>query len=390
MVQSRTQKPSRGRATAKPAAKASLPGRVVLVMQGGGALGAYPVGVYQALSEAGIEPDWVIGTSIGAINAALIAGNPPARRLERLNAFWSGVEQNAAAHAVGFPGLGSLFANLTTMAQGIPTFFTPNPKAWLGPNAAVGLDDAAYYTTEPLRKTLAGLVDFAYLEACHTRMTVGAVNVDTGELRYFDSRDEKIAAEHVMASAALPPSFPAIRVDGEPYWDGSIYSNTPIEAVLDDNPRSDSIIFTTHMWNPGGPEPESLWQVMGRQKEIQFASRSDSHIARQKQIHHLRHVIMELAKQLPAKSRASPKVRELMSWGCHTTMHIVQLVAPRLEGEDQLKDIDFTPFGIRTRREAGYLDTQRILARAPWHGKAGRMEGVIIHEARSRLGRAYG
>src|SRR6266571_9211939 len=344
-----------------------LPGQVVLVLQGGGALGAYQVGVYQALHEAGIEPDWVIGTSVGAINGALIAGNAPQHRLERLHAFWDSVEQHAGIGVPEFiPGFGSTIANLTTMARGLAPFFVPNPTSLLGPHFPVGLENAAYYTTKPLRETLAELVDFDYINGRHVRLTVGAVNVNNGEMRYFDSRDEAICVEHVMASGALPPAFPAVRIDGVPYWDGGIYSNTPIEAVLDDKPRQDSLIFATHMWNPEGPEPETLWQVSGRQKDIQYASRAKSHIARQKQIHHLRHIIRELAKHVPTKTRTSPVVKELASWGCGTTMHVTRLVAPRIDREDQLKDIDFSPSGIRARREAGYTAARRIIQRAPW------------------------
>ena len=360
---------------------AGLPGQVVLVLQGGGALGAYQVGVYQAMHEAGIEPDWVIGTSIGAINAALIAGNPPERRLERLDAFWDRMQASAAsAGALDWFGLGNLAANMATVMRGIPNFFTPNLHALRGSTAALGVESASYYSTAPLRATLNSLVDFDYLGECRTRMTVGAVNVCSGHMRYFDNREERLSAEHVMASGALPPAFGAIRIDGEPYWDGGIYSNTPIEAVLDDKPRRDSVIFAVNVWHQTGPEPASIQQVMGRQKDIQFASRADSHIARQKQIHRLRHVIRELYEQIPAAKRSSPLVKELAAWGCGTTMHVAHLLAPRVDSEDHTKDIDFTPAGIRARREAGHADTRSMLERAPWEQAAANpIEGVIEH-----------
>lgn len=372
-------------------AKRALPGQVVLVLQGGGALGAYQAGVYQALHEAGIEPDWVIGTSIGAINASLIAGNPPERRLQRLNDFWQAMERGSSATnpygafgLVGgwldFFGLGRNAATFNTVMRGIPDFFAPNLHAWRGQMASLGVEKAAYYSTAPLRDTLAGLVDFDYLCQCRTRMTVGAVNVVTGHMRYFDTRHEPLTVEHVMASGALPPAFAAIRIEGQPYWDGGIYSNTPIEAVLDDKPRRDALIFAVNVWHQTGPEPESIWQVMGRQKDIQYASRADSHIARQKQIHRLRHVIRELAKEVPAARREAAKVKELTAWGCGTTMHVAHLLAPRLEGEDHTKDIDFTPEGVRARREAGLADTRRMLQRAPWVDcEADPIEGVIEH-----------
>ena len=358
-----------------------LPGQVVLVLQGGGALGAYQVGVYEALHEAGIEPDWVIGTSIGAINAALIAGNPPGKRMERVREFWQRVEQDAGYDFLRWwTGLTNISTNLTTVARGIPCFFVPNPAAWLGTHVPLGVCNAAYYSTEPLRETLAELVELDCNHKGRTRLTVGAVNARTGEMRYFDSRSHPISLDHILASGALPPAFPAVRIDDDPYWDGGIYSNTPIEAVLDDNPRRDSVIFTVNVWNPVGTEPASVWDVMGRTKDIQYASRATSHIARQKQIHHLRHIIRELAKRVPDGERGSAEVRELAGWGCGTTLHVVRLDAPMLDGEDHTKDIDFTREGIGMRWRTGYDDTRRMLARSPWNTPVDPVEGVVIHE----------
>ena len=351
-----------------PAAK----GQVVLVLQGGGALGAYQAGVYQALHEAGIEPDWVIGTSIGAINGALIAGNTAQHRLDRLREFWKRIEHD------------SPYASAAIVAYGIRAFFVPRLPAFGGVHAQVGLDRASYYSTAPLRATLAELVSLECLNAKRMRLTVGAVNVRTGAMRYFDSRERALGIDHVMASGALPPAFPAVRIDGEAYWDGGVYSNTPIEAVLDDNPRRDSVIFGVNVWQPSGAEPQSIWQAMGRQKDIQYASRADSHIARQKQIHRLRHVIRELTQHLtPEKQR---QLRELSSWGCGTTMHVVRLLAPSLDSEDYLKDIDFTQAGIRARWEAGFADTLRMIERAPWELEVDPMDGVVVHELSSRTG----
>jgi NTE family protein len=360
----------------------AMPGQVVLVLQGGGALGAYQVGVYRALHERGIAVDWVIGTSIGAINGALIAGNRPEHRLERLSAFWDRIERASPADALRlWPAAHSVAANLDTLLRGVPGFFAPNPGAWLGPLAPLGVEAASYYLTAPLHDTLMSLVDFECIARRETRLTVGAVNVRTGTMRYFDSRDGRIGPEHVMASGAMPPAFPAIRIDGEPYWDGGIYSNTPIEAVLDDHPRRDSVIFSVNVWQPDGDEPRSIWQVMGRQKDIQYASRADSHIARQQQIHHLRHVIRELSRQLAPKQRESALGRELASWGCSTTMHVVRLLAPGLDDEDHTKDIDFSAAGILARRQAGYQDTLKVLDAAPWQAAVDPIEGVVVHLA---------
>jgi NTE family protein len=375
-----SRKPARTSRNDPATRRSALPGQVVLVLQGGGALGAYQAGVYEALHEAGVEPDWVIGTSIGAINASLICGNAPEQRLARLQDFWSRVEQHAGDGLVGLTGLANVSANLTTITQGIPSFFVPNPLAWLGAHVPLGIEGAAYYTTSPLRDTLSELVDLEFLNTCQTRLTVGAVNVASGEIRYFDSREEPVSLDHVLASGALPPAFPAVRIDGQAYWDGGIYSNTPIEAVLDDNPRRDSVIFAVQIWDPTGPEPASVWQVMGRMKDIQYASRSRSHLARQKQIHHLRHVIRELAKKLPEDLRGSAEVQELASWGCGTTIHVAWLMAPKLDGEDYTKDIDFTAAGIRARWQAGHDDTKRMLDRAPWNAPTGSDDSILIHE----------
>lgn len=369
---------------AQTPAKLQLPGQVVLVLQGGGALGAYQIGVYQAMHEAGIEPDWVIGTSIGAINAALICGNRPGDRLDRLHAFWNTVEVGGQGAFPLWPKMDSGTVNLTTMLQGVPGFFKPNPASFGNARQAVGVDAAGYYTTAPLRETLSRLVDFEYLATLPTRLTVGAVNVRTGKMRYFDSKKDKVGLDEIMASGAIPPAFPAVRIDGEAYWDGGIYSNTPIEAVLDDNPRRDSVIFAVNVWQQQGGEPASIWEVMGRQKDIQFGSRDESHIERQRQTHRLRHIIRELAKHLPVDKCAEQAVKELTAWGCGTTMHIAMLDAPQIPGEDHMKDIDFTAAGVLARRNAGYEDALQMLKRAPWQEPVDPIEGMIVHHLPSR------
>ena len=355
-----------------------LPGQVVLVLQGGGALGAFQAGVYQALHEAGIEPDWVIGTSIGAINASLIAGNPLDRRLERMEEFWRRVAHGGLRDRLaGSPFVAA--ANWMTLTQGIGPFFQPNP-AFVSLHAPLGADRAGYYSTAPLRRTLADLVDFDRINGGAVRLTVGAASVRTGEMRYFDSRDEPIDVRHVMASGALPPAFPAVRIGTELYWDGGILSNTPVEAVFDDNPRRDALVFAVHLWNPDGHEPESIWQVMNRQKDIQYASRAISHIRRQRQIHRLRHIVKELAMLLPDEVRTAPAVREMESWGCLTRMHVVRLLAPSLAGEDHTKDIDFSRQGIAARRAAGYAHARRAIEAAPWEAPVDPLEGFLLHE----------
>jgi NTE family protein len=373
---SREQAPSRG-----AVADAYEAGQVVLVLQGGGALGAYQVGVYQALHEAGIEPQWVIGTSIGAINGAIIAGNPPEHRLEKLSRFWKGVQGRSMSDFAGlWPAAASALFNAQTYAHGIAGFFSLNPFAIAGAHLPLGIERAGFYTTAPLRETLSGLTDFNYINAKNVRLTLGAVNVTNGEMHYFDNARCDLCVEHVMASGALPPAFPAVRVDGQPYWDGGIYSNTPIEVVLDDKPRRSSLIFAANVWHPTGPEPQSIWQVLARQKDIQYASRAQSHVARQQQIHRMRHIIRELGKHIPAEKQREADVRELLDYGCATVMHIVPLSIPRVNGEDHTKDIDFSPRGIRARWDAGYTDTRRAIEQAPWRREVDAMDGIVVHE----------
>ena len=354
-------------------------GQIVLVLQGGGALGAYQAGVYQALDEAGIEPDWVIGTSIGAINAGIIAGNRPDQRLPRLREFWARMRRDPMTELLcAVSGWGAVAANAMTVMAGVPAFFRPNPWAVLG--IPLTPDAAGYYTTAPLEATLRDLIDVDVLGACTTRLTVGAASVRTAEMRYFDSREMPLSIRHIMASGALPPAFPAVRIDGELYWDGGILSNTPVEAVFDDNPRKSGLVFTVNIWHPDGPEPEDMVKVMTRQKDVQYASRAKSQVERQKQIHRLRHVIAELARKLPDEMRDSAEVRRLAGFGCLTRMHVVRLQAPAIAGEDHTKDIDFSSGGIGGRWEAGYADTLRVLEQQPWTHKFDPLEGFILHE----------
>jgi NTE family protein len=367
----------------------TLPGQVVLVLQGGGALGSYQAGVYQALHEAGVEPDWIIGTSIGAINASLIAGNEPQNRLARLKEFWKRMEQRPAwMFGNLFPGFDEKLSYWSTVTHGVTGFFKPNPLAHTGDAYVLGPEHAGYYSTSPLEKTLEELVDFKLANRCTPRLTVGAAHVRTSQMRYFDSRDCAITARHVMASGALPPAFPAVRIEGELYWDGGILSNTPTEAVFDDNPRKDSLIFSVHLWNPQGAEPATMAEVFNRQKDVQYSSRIASQILRQQQLHKLRHIINELSTRLPEAERSSATVRELASYGCQTTMHVVRLLAPQLDRETHTKDIDFSADGIRQRWEAGYAHTHSVLERKPWTGEFDPLAGILFHEHMELMPRA--
>jgi NTE family protein len=355
--------------------------QIVLVLQGGGALGAYQAGVYEALHEAGVEPDWIIGTSIGAINAALIAGNETDNRLARLREFWRRVAIRAVPDLPSPWGRWFMpITDLTTLCAGIPGFFRLNSWTALGVHFPVGATRAGYFSTEPLEQTLSQLLDCAHFGRCAPRLTVGAANVATSEMRYFDSRDMDLSVRHIMASGALPPAFPPVRIGDEFYWDGGILSNTPTEAIFEDVPRRDSLVFAVHMWNPKGPVPATIWDVLHRQKDVQYSSRVAAHIARQRQVHGMRRVIAELVKRMPEQIRDTSDVQALAGYGCQTRMHFVRLLAPRLENEGHTKDIDFTPAGIAMRWRAGYEHARLALAQAPWEKPADPMEGVTLHE----------
>ena len=356
-------------------------GQTVMVLQGGGALGAYQVGVYEALHEAGIAPQWVIGTSIGAINAALIVGSKRDERLDKLCEFWSRVTNDMFVPG-GLPAwLATATRNMLAITSGVPSFFSPNPLAFASPHYNVGAESAGYYSVSPLRRTLEDLIDVDQLNSGDTRITVGASCVRTAEMRYFDSRDMPLSIDHVMASGALPPGFPPVRIGGELYWDGGILSNTPVEVVFDDNPRRSGVVFAVHIWNPHGPEPETMWEVMNRQKDVQYSSRAAAHIKRQRQLHRMRHVIAELTKMVPEEKHRDNRFSEMAAYGCLTRMHVVRLLAPALDYEDHSKDIDFSAGGIRRRRAAGYEDTMKTLENAPWRTPVDEIEGFVLHEA---------
>ncbi len=356
-------------------------GQIVLVLQGGGALGAYQVGVYQALAESGIAPDWVVGTSIGAINAALIAGGPAAAALDRLSAFWRRIEHGRAIDTF-VPGMFAAAArNMMAVTQGVSGFYRPNPMAFMNAQTPLGAEKAGYYSVAPLAETLGELVDFNQINTGPIRLTVGASNARTSEMTYFDSRDMTLDLRHILASGALPPAFPAVRIGEDLFWDGGILSNTPVEVVFDDNPRKNAMVFAVHLWNPHGGEPQTIREVMNRQKDVQYSSRAATHIKRQRQLHKLRHIIAEMSALLPDAARDSLKQRGLAGYGCTTRMHVIRLLAPALDHEDQAKDIDFSADGIRQRWEAGYRHTCETLEKAPWRAEVDPHEGFVLHEA---------
>ena len=359
-------------------------GQITLVLQGGGSLAAYQAGVYQALHESGLEPDWIIGTSIGSVNAALIAGNPPEKRLKRLRDFWFRVANAPLTQfASFFMALGPWAMHMLTALVGVPGFYQPNPWvawAWTFP---VGAELAAFYTTLPLRLVLEELTDSKFLNAGRPRLTLGAAQIRTSEMCYFDSRDMPLNIGHVLASTALPPVFPAWRLGHQLFWDGGLVTRAPIETVFDDTSRCSGLVFAVQMWRPEGQAPETMRDVLERMKDLHYSSNASSHIARQKQIHKLRHVVRKLSAILPPEVSKSPEVQALASYGCPTAMHVIHLVAPPFKDEERADDNDFSPAAVAAHWQAGFMDAMKVIDKAPWNDTYDPLEGFILHEYRA-------
>jgi NTE family protein len=345
--------------------------QVILVLQGGGSLGAYHLGVYEALAERNLHPDWVSGISIGAFTAAVLAGNVPERRVERLREFW---------REVSWPGewgqwlptqwrrVANMASHATSLLLGQPHFFAPR---WVSPSLAPpGTEDAlSFYTTTPMRSTLKRLVDFEYLNQRATRLSLGAARLKDGELVFFDNTRERLGPEHVLASGSLPPAFPPTRVNGELYWDGGCVSNTPLNAIFEQRLEKRTVIFMIDLFDKCGPEPRTLDDVFWRAKSIQYASRTS---------HHLKHLAR--AHNLTQRLERERSVAQSFSGGPKheppPRTDIIHLVYRR--GADQIADSDaeFSRWSIEERRQHGYRDMKRVLELAPWKATRGGDSGA--------------
>jgi NTE family protein len=354
--------------------------KTVLVFQGGGALGAYQAGAYEALSESGFEPDWLSGISIGAINSAIIAGNEPRMRAARLREFW---EQVTTVYP--WPHLDSgdvnrrLFEQLSGLASmlfGQTGFFDPRiPPAVLSPHGARSA--RSVYDTAPLRETLEALIDFDRINAGRTRLTLGSVNVRLGDVVHFDNHEQEIAADHVMASAAFPPGFPPIEIEGEFYWDGGLVSNTPLAYVLEPGLKEHTLVFQVDLFDSRGNLPGNLLEVEQRRKHIVYSSRTrfnaDLYCERQR----LRHVIAELIAELPTEARESAKLKQPRELGESHDIAIVHLVYRRAGYEGQDSDYEFSRRSMSEHWHAGRDDVQRTLQHSRWHKAYDGSDGVL-------------
>ncbi len=357
--------------------------QIALLLQGGGALGAYQAGVYEALAEADLHPDWVAGISIGAINSAIIAGNAPKQRVDALRQFWHEV----SASPLGIPYFKGFkydnaqhqFINqaraINTLFFGAPHFFVPRlpPPAIWPPGAP---DKASYYDNSELRATLERLVDFDRINSGETRFSVGAVEVRSGNFVYFDSKTHKIAYEHIVASGSLPPGFPATRIGDEYYWDGGLISNTPLEWVLDSRPRRDTLAFQVDLWNARGELPKDMIEVEVRHKEIIYSSRNRAATDRYKYMQKLRIALANLIKKVPDDLRDGDDAKLLLGEANDKVCNIVHLIYRARPYEGIAKDFEFSRRTMEEHWQTGYRNARHTLANPQVLELPDRLEGV--------------
>ena len=362
--------------------------RRVLVLQGGGALGSYQAGAYQALCHHDFEPDWIAGISIGAVNAAIIAGNPREKRVGRLKEFWEMVSAPVPWNPVTSGDRGRSLFNETSAALiatfGVPGFFRPRvPPAPLWPQGSPQAQ--SYYDTSPLRATLERLVDFDRINAMETRLSVGAVSVTTGNFKYFDNFDmrkqgKKIGPEHIMASGALPPGFPSIEIDGEHFWDGGIATNTPLDYVLDEEITNDLLIFQVDLFSARGPLPHSLLEAAEREKDIRFSSRTRMNTDKNKQVHNARKALRELMGKLPDYLRNDPSVEILCKAAKENTVTVVHLIYRSKNYESNSKDYDFSRIGMVEHWGAGERDVHLSMRHRDWLERPQSGETMVTYD----------
>lgn len=362
----------------------------VLVLQGGGALGAYQAGAYEALAAAEEVPEWVAGISIGAINGSIIAGNPPERRVKRLREFWDMVSSNLIFEPLATDIQSRKLFNEASAAfvasTGVPGFFKPRmPPAIIMPPGST--EAISLYDTSPLRDTLLEFVDFDLINSGTVRFSIGAVQVKTGNMKYFDTeRGDVITPEHIMASGALPPGFPPVMIDDEPYWDGGIVSNTPLQYVLDRaGPREDMVAFQLDLFSAKGVMPQTLFDLTQREKEIRYSSRTrhSTDVFREMQV--IRRAVKRLQNQIPESVKNSYEWGVLSSVGCDAAITIVQLIHRRAVYSTQSNDYEFSRFTVNEHWQAGKDDVERTLASPTWLKRSRPEAGVTVLDLTKEL-----
>lgn len=357
--------------------------RIALVFQGGGALGAYQAGVYQALADAGCEPTWLSGVSIGAINASIIAGNEPSRRLQRLEQFWQTISGRKiwayTPEGDVYRDIRNQTSSFMTMTMGQPGFFKPrSPNPWFQLSGAEGA--TSFYDTAELKDTLESLIDFDVLNDGKKRLSVGAVNVRTGNFVYFDTDKVRIGPEHIMASGALPPAFPSIRIEGEYYWDGGIVSNTPLDYVLEHDRDSDLLIFQVDLFSARGEVPATVLEAAEREKDIRYSSRTRMNTDMNKKIHDAKKAVRELIAKLPESFKDDPLVATLNEAAKENTVTVVHLIYRSKLHENSSKDYDFSRLGMTEHWAAGERDVYASMSHPEWLNRPQSDETMVTYD----------
>ena len=325
-----------------------LPRQVALLLQGGGALGSFQAGVYERLDELAIDVTWVAGISIGAVNAAIIAGNPPHKRLSRLKKFWRTV--SGGMPNVLLPEINQIREVMHLAAAGaVATFGVPGmfrPRLWPAPLMPAGTTGAiSFYDSAPLQDTLNNLIDWDLLNDGPVRISVGAVDVESGNFAYWDTRgpggNTRIDARHIMASGALPPGLPPVEIDGRHYWDGGLVSNTPLAHVLE-HQSGDMLVFQVDLFPAEGPMPRQMTDVYSRAKDIQYSSRTRQVTDQYLRLRREHKAIRAILDKLPPDMQHGPeadRLRQLLDTG---SLNIVHLIYRSRAWESGAKDFEFS------------------------------------------------
>ncbi len=354
-----------------------------LILQGGGSLGAYHIGVYEALNKAAIKLDTIAGISIGAFTAAIIAGNEPENRLERLHAFWESISWPDFPKTPGIDQMRTLHHKITSL-QGVlfgqPNFFVPRfPGPQLHPRGSIAA--TSYYDTSRLKSTLKKYIDFDRINAKEMRLILGATRVKDGEHVFFDNANMRITPEHVMASGAMPPGFPGVRLEGDLYWDGGCVANTPLEQLFRSKKDENTLVFMVDLFTPFGDEPQDMEDVTIRSKDILYTSRTSHHIDHVIDRHNLSVALQEALNSMPETQKKIELQKSLRKIGNeYGHFDIVHIIYDSTKHKISSRDCEFSKSSLKSRSKYGFEDTEKILTQAPWLKDRSINQAARVHK----------
>ncbi|MDO7840819.1 patatin-like phospholipase family protein [Sphingomonas immobilis] len=361
MADSAPRNPPKRHAKALP-----LPDTVALVLQGGGALGSFQAGVIEGLEAAAIEVDWVAGISIGAANAAIVAGNPPEKRVAQLRAFWALLTSGLPSFPI-YPDdrirefLHEWSAGVV-MAAGVPGFFRPR---LLSPLFAIpgSAEALSFYDTSQFAETLDSFIDWDLLNSGKVRLSVGAVDIESGNFRFFDTTAERIDVRHIMASGALPPGLPPVEIGGKLWWDGGLVSNTPLSHVLD-NQFAEMLVFQVDLFSSAADRPKTIMDVMAREKEIRFSSRTRQISDQLLRVRKDKELARKVLAKLPPEALGDPDVVAFTARVQEEAVNLVQLIYRANAWEGGSRDFEFSARTMNEHWHAGLQAVRETMANA--------------------------